>query len=143
MDYLQVNSLVRQMINELVNLGHKKTIIGKLLLGASGYAPILKFTDSDELNFGVKPLAKIGETTNYDLHLVYLKDTDHDLINLLNSKNQEFAEELKYKIIDYLNSDDDNKKSMGNKKRKTQIDDALNDILSQVFDEGAEDQNSD
>jgi hypothetical protein len=133
------------MVNDLVNLGHKKTIIGKLLLGTSGYAPILKFTDTEDLNFGVKPLAKIGETTKYNLHLVYAKESDYELIELLNSKNKEFSEELKEKLVNYLNSDELNgrKQYTLTKKRKTQIDDALNDILSEVFELDEESENSD
>lgn len=135
MNYLELNSLIREKINDLVNLGHKKTIIGKLLLGSSGYAPILKFTEGDDLNFGVKPLAKIGETTNYELHLVYLKETDFETIKLINEKNIQFSDELKVKVAEYLNSDlvNPRKDSVSMRKRKTHIDNALTEILNEVF----------
>jgi hypothetical protein len=134
MNYIEINEQLKAMISDLVDLGYKKTVIGKLLLGSSGYAPIIKYLENDaniDLNLGVKPLTKVGNAVNYDLRLVYVKQDNHDMINGIQEVNNAFFEDLRNGIIKYMNSDEYNtRKPYTVKNRRTnQFDAVLNDIL--------------
>lgn len=123
------------MVWELVDLGYDKTTIAKILLGTSAYSPILKMLKDDEdqspINFGVKPLTKIGNTLNYDLRLVYIKKDNSELIDEIADINTRFFDELKLGLIHYLNSGGpERKKYTFKKKRKNQFETVLNEILS-------------
>ena len=141
MNYIDINEQLKSMISDLVNLGYKKTVIGKLLLGTSGYAPIVKYLEEDseaDLNLGVKPLTKVGNAINYDLRLVYVKSDDHTVINGIENLNNEFFQILRDKLINYLNSDEYNtrKPYTIKNKRKNQFEDVLNEILfSDIIDD--------
>lgn len=140
MDYIDLNNQLRSMISDLIDLGYKKTIIGKLLLGSSGYAPILKFVsedDSETTNFGVKPLTKIGNVIDYELRLVYVNKNNNTIINEIDNLNVTFIEELRNSLIEYMNHDDFNNRKPYtiNKKRKNEFEQVLDQILSnEIFD---------
>lgn len=141
MNYIEINEQLKAMISDLVNLGYKKTVIGKLLLGSSGYAPIIKWLEEDsetDLNLGVKPLTKVGNAINYDLKLVFVKSDDYTIINGLENLNNEFFQKLREKLINYLNSDEYNtrKPYTLKNKRKNQFEDVLDQILfSDIIDD--------
>lgn len=135
MDYIEINDQLKLVISELVNLGFKKTVIGKLLLGSSGYAPIMKYLDdeSDEsVRFGVKPLTKIGTTIGHELKLVYVKKDNIEIINEIENINNSFFAELKDALINYMNSDQygTRKQYTLTKKRKNEFESVLDEILS-------------
>lgn len=140
MDYVELNEQLRSMINSLLELGYKKTIIGKLLLGSSGYAPMLKFISEDKstsTNFGVKPLTKIGNVIDYELRLVYVNKHNDTIIEEIDKMNTDFIEELRTGIVEYLDRDDFNSRKpyTFNKKRKNEFEQVLDQILSnEIFD---------
>lgn len=129
------------MISDLIDLGYKKTIIGKLLLGSSGYAPILKFVSEDNsetTNFGVKPLTKIGNVIDYELKLVYVNKNNNTITNEIDKLNIEFIEELRNGLIAYMSRDEftNRKPYTINKKRKNEFENVLDQILSnEIFED--------
>lgn len=141
MDYVELNEQLRSMINSLIELGYKKTIIGKLLLGSSGYAPMLKFISEDKstsTNFGVKPLTKIGNVIDHELRLVYVNKHNSAIIEEIDKMNNEFIEELRTGIVEYLDRDNFNSRKpyTFNKKRKNEFEQVLDQILSnEIFDQ--------
>lgn len=140
MNYLELNDYLREQFNKLVEKGHKKTVIGKLLLGANGYAPILKFLENteDSIHFGVKPLTRIGEIIDYELKLVYVKKENTELIEKITEQNIEFGEAINEAIDEYLNSDralPNRRNTKNTRRRKSTFDFAVNDILSDIMSE--------
>jgi hypothetical protein len=141
MDYIEINDQLKNLVSDLVGLGYKKTVIGKILLGTSGYAPILKFLDENneanlDLNLGIKPLDKVGKTIGYDLRLVYVKQDNTDMINGIEEVNNTFFEELKVGLVNYMNSEACNtrKPYTINRKRKNQFEATLEEFLaSEIF----------
>lgn len=123
-----LNLLLKQIVVQLVQSGFKLTSVGKVLLGANSYTPILKLTEQDSTLFGYKPLSKIGKLLHKDLYLVYL-DEDDNLRQIIEQKNTETMYLLKEKISNYLNGKEislgNNTNSMSNHK--------LNQILSSIL----------
>jgi len=103
----ELNDSFRYFINDLAELGYKRTNIGKVLFGLSAFSQVSKFIQSidnpdQKINFGISPLSKIGQLIDYDLHLVYVNPNDVEMLNLLNQRNLAFREELKEKVKNYL-----------------------------------------
>jgi len=145
MNYLEINDQLKTLISDLVDLGYKKTVIGKILLGSSGYAPVIKFLDVEEdvdLSLGIKPLTKVGNSIDYELRLVFVKNDNHEIINNIQEYNNEFFETLRTSIISYMNSDKCNtrKPYTVKVKRKNEFESVLDEILStNVLSETIED----
>lgn len=141
MNYIEINDQLKNLVSDLVGLGYKKTVIGKLLLGTSGYAPILKFLDEEgeanaDLNLGIKPLDKVGQTIDYELKLVYVKKDNTAMINGIQEVNNTFFEELKLGLVNYMNSDAclSRKPYTITRKRKNEFESTLEEILdSNIF----------
>lgn len=103
----ELNDSFRYFINELAELGYKRTNIGKVLFGLSAFSQVSKFIQSidnpdQKINFGISPLSKIGQLIDHDLHLVYVNPNDVETLNFLNQRNLAFKEELKEKVKNYL-----------------------------------------
>lgn len=136
MNYLEINEQLKTLISDLVDLGYKKTVIGKILLGSSGYAPAIKFLDTEEedadLSLGIKPLTKVGNSIDYELRLVFVKNDNHEIINHIQEYNNEFFEALRNGIISFMNSDKCNtrKPYTIKTKRKNEFEAVLDEILS-------------
>lgn len=137
MNYLEVNEQLKTLISDLVDLGYKKTVVGKILLGSSGYAPVIKFLDNDnddgsDLNLGIKPLTKVGNSIDYELRLVFVKNDNHEVINSIQEYNNDFFDTLRNAIISYMNSDKCNtrKPYTVKVKRKNEFESVLDEILS-------------
>ena len=137
MNYLEVNEQLKTLISDLVDLGYKKTVVGKILLGSSGYAPVIKFLDNDnddgsDLNLGIKPLTKVGNSIDYELRLVFVKNDNHEVINSIQEYNNDFFDTLRNAIISYMTSDKCNtrKPYTVKVKRKNEFESVLDEILS-------------
>lgn len=103
----ELNDSFRHFINDLAELGYKRTNIGKVLFGLSAFSQVSKFIQSidnpdQKINFGISPLSKIGQLIDHDLHLVYVNPNDVETLNFLNQRNLAFKEELKEKVKNYL-----------------------------------------
>jgi hypothetical protein len=128
-----LNLLLKQIIVQLVQSGFKLTSVGKVLLGANSYTPILKLTEEESTSFGYKPLAKIGRLLHKDLYLVYLDEND-ELRQIIEQKNTETMYLLKEKISNYLNG-----KETLDANTNLVSSDKLNQILSSILgDDGPE-----
>lgn len=143
MNYIEINDLLRNLVKDLHDRGYKKSKIGSLILGTSGYAPIIKMIEeedpTDQINIGIKPLVKVADTINCDLHLVFVnRDTESDLPEKIHDLNTAFFEELKSQLINRIEQD---KLSGGrgestgtgiSKKKAATYDSILNDIMSEL-----------
>jgi len=100
-----LNDSLREIFIALEEKGYKKTDIGKLLLGANGYAPLSRFISKEHSNmmFGIKPLSRMAEQAGYSLHMTFVKEGDTSVVDTIDAKNFEFFEELPTLIEKYLN----------------------------------------
>lgn len=136
MNYVVVNQILRKLIQDLIDTGYKKTIIGKLLLGQSGYIPMIDFLDHEERSFGVKPLSRLAEVLEYDMHVVFIEKSENskDIVDNIDQINNEFFESLKTnvtKLLVEMRTEEGEKKFHIKKKRKSDIELILNQFLGE------------
>jgi len=136
LNYINVNQTLRKLIQDLIDTGYKKTIIGKLLLGPSGYVPMVDFLEHEERSFGVRPLSRLAESLDYEMHVVFVEksDTSKDVLDQLDYVNDQFFECLKDNVVNLLNemrTGEGEKKFHIRKKRKSDIEAILNQILEE------------
>jgi hypothetical protein len=136
LNYVVVNQILRKLIQDLIDTGYKKTIIGKLLLGQSGYIPMIDFLDHEERSFGVKPLSRLAEVLEYDMHVVFIEKSENskDIVDNIDQINNEFFESLKTnvtKLLVEMRTEEGEKKFHIKKKRKSDIELILNQFLGE------------
>ena len=134
MNYITTNHVLRKIIQDLIDIGYKKTIIGKLLLGQSGYIPMIDFLDHEDRSFGVKPLSRLAEVLDYEMHIVFVEKSEEskDISDNLDQINNEFFESLKdnvTKLLIEMKTEEGEKKFHIKKKRKSDIENILNQFL--------------
>ena len=134
MNYVNVNQILRKLIQDLIDTGYKKTIIGKLLLGQSGYIPMMDFLENEERLFGVRPLSRLSESLDYEMHIVFMEKSENNKeeIEKLDYINDKFFESLKENVVNLLNqmrTEEGEKKFHIRKKIKSDVDDILNNLL--------------
>lgn len=133
MNQKELNDLIRSVVRKLVDDGYKKSVVGKILLGSNSYAPLIKFVDDENLEFGYKPLNKIGNTIKYNLQLIYVKPSEIELIKLIRDSNINFSIDLYNNINEFLKFNKLN--SIDKEKNKKVADDVLQSIISSILDE--------
>lgn len=129
MEPADVNELLRTKLLELIDSGWLKTHIGKILLGPNGQAHLNHFLKEGTLpnDFGLKPLTKIGNVVNYDLHIAFIKADDVESIQQVNDMNHDFVDTLIEDMVNYLSK---NTNSINlTRGGKSQIDSILDDLL--------------
>ena len=57
MTHMELNSFLKTTLRNLVEKGYKKTIIGKTLLGRSGFQFFIKWLDDDAKTLSLKSLS--------------------------------------------------------------------------------------
>jgi len=129
MEPVEVNELIRTKLLELIDSGWLKTHIGKILLGPNGQAHLNHFLKEGDLpnDFGLKPLVKVGNVVNYDLHIAFIKADDTESIQQVNDMNHDFVDTLIEDMVNYLSK---NTNSINlTRGGKSQIDGILDDLL--------------
>lgn len=134
LDYINVNDILRKLIQDMVEIGYKKTIIGKLLLGQSGYVPMLDFIENPERCFGIKPLSRLAETLEHEMHIVFIEKNENskEVIEKIDQINEVFFENLRENVVKILNemrTEEGEKKYHIKRKRKSDTEQILNQIL--------------
>jgi len=91
-----IRSTIKKIIDEYSNVYGVKNKIIRAIMGSQGAPATNKWLDEEDTiyDFGVKPLSRIASSAGYQLHLVFIKDTD------VNSR--EYLEQLNYKFVDNL-----------------------------------------
>ena len=129
----EVNSILRNKITDLISSGWLKTHIGKVLLGANGQAHLNHFLKSNEEtgqfnNFGEKPLQKIANVVDFEVHLAFIPKGQHEPKEQISAINMNFFNELEEALLNYLNNNITEHTNI-NKTSRTQIDSVLDDLL--------------
>jgi hypothetical protein len=132
MNHTEVNDGIREVVADLLIRGHKKTNVGKSLLGPSGYTQLLKFLEEDiskRTDFGIKPLQKIARLLDYDVEIVFV-DKEFNGDSSIKDQNAKFMTELKDGIANFL-SENKNGPSIQQEaiKKRSSLDDVIDDII--------------
>jgi hypothetical protein len=134
MNHSEVNSNIREVVADLLSRGHKKTNIGKSLLGPSGYTQLLKFLDEDmttRSDFGIKPLQKIANLLDCEVQIVFV-DKEFQDGDILKNQNHKFINELKDGIANFLSENTSGPSiHQENIKRRTKLDDIIDEVLEE------------
>lgn len=134
MNYINVNQILRKLIQDLIETGYKKTIIGKLLLGQSGYVPMVDFLEHEDRSFGVRPLSRLAESLDYEMHVVFVEksETSKEELERLDYINDRFFDSLKDNVVNLLSqmrTEEGEKKFHIRRKRRSEITEILDQIL--------------
>jgi len=127
----ELNTIIRSLINNKIELGWVKSHIGKILLGANGQAHLNRFLTPNPSgtynNFGIKPLQKIAKIIDYDVMVVFVPKDNSEICKSVEEYNDSFLQELSKSLDDYINGNFSQDKII--RTSKTQIDNVLDDIF--------------
>ncbi len=127
MKFEEYNSSIRELIKELVSDGYNKFQICNATLGSQRGPQFQGFIEGK--NLGVKPLSRMISSLKCDLHLVAIPSGDVEKEQVISELNSDFEDNLKFNLIEYLES---MKKTKDEEKvNKTNLfDDVANSIIS-------------
>jgi len=117
MNWIELNKLLRNTIINIITLydgdSGVQSAVFKSLTGNQGFSTISKWIDTSDpekiYNLGLKPLTKIGNSVDYDVHVVFVPRNSEDSIKIkqyLESLNLSFIQQLKeliYNMVNQLN----------------------------------------
>jgi len=122
-----VNSVVRNMLQDLVNDGYKKRHICSLTLGLQSEPQFDNFLKGNDLGF--KPLQRIINNLGYDINIAIIPKEENEIEKFIKDTNYNFLSESKQPLVDYLNN-------------KTTLNDALalktgtiSDVADKLFEQ--------
>ncbi len=102
MKFEDYNNSLRELIKELISDGYSKAQICNATLGSQRGPQFQGFID--DKNLGIKPLTRMINGLNYDLHLVAIPNNDVEKEQVLSELNGDFEDNLKFNLIEYLES---------------------------------------
>ncbi len=127
MKFEEYNDSIRELIKELISDGYNKFQICSATLGAQRGPQFQGFIENK--NLGIKPLSRLINGLNYDLHLVAIPNNDVEKEQIIYELNSEFEDNLKFNLIEYLESIKKNKEQ--EKVNKTNI---FDDVAQSIID---------
>ncbi len=133
MDLKDTNTTLRGMVLKLINVGWVKTTIGRILLGANGQTHMNHWLnlnqDGKTTDFGIKPLSRIADLIDYEVHVVFINRSKHQSeIEIMNNLNIEFANELENSCTNALSNNIPKTSSIKNS--RSPVDNILDELLS-------------
>jgi hypothetical protein len=121
---------IKNLITFFTDKGYKQTIIHKLLLGNSGFTQLSKLMEDDNTFLGIKPLQRLANVIEYDVHVILIPREDKENIkDSVFQKNKEFLEDLKNQIINFLNNNSTMELTTIKNKRTTKIDSIIDEMI--------------
>ncbi len=121
---------LKKLVEFFSQKGYKPTVINKLLLGSSGFTQLNKLMANENETFlGIKPLQRMCEPLECDVHIVIVPREDSETIQLVTEKNEQFLENLKELIINFLNNNNNMDLTVIKNKKAHSICNLLDDII--------------
>lgn len=100
MNHQGLNSVIREMCNEIVESGYKKNAICSVTMGNAYGAQFSKFLEGTDL--GISPLNRFAEGLKYELLIVPVKPEDEETKEQVKEICDKFVKDSKEKIINAL-----------------------------------------
>jgi len=99
----QINELFREIFNELINDGYKKSNICGVTLGVSNVPQFDSFIKGTD--FGIKPLQRIVENQGFEFKIVILPKDNQEIAKFIDDVNAESLKEIKATMIQTLDNE--------------------------------------
>ena len=99
----QINAVLREMFNDLVNDGYKKSHICGITLGCSNVPQFDSFMKGND--FGIKPLQRIINNQKYELKLILVPKDNKQIDEFVDSTNVAAFEDIKSSLSTTLNDE--------------------------------------
>lgn len=131
MNYVDLNTELRDFCQKLIDDGYSKSQICTLLLGQQKLPMFSQFLENQERNFGIGVLAQIFEIFDYELAVVpILKNGDDE--NKLTELYNRFVENYRLKLTEGLSNQE---KVDGRTTKDGKVQKAITDIALEMFKE--------
>ena len=95
----ELNSILREMVKILIEDGYKKKTLCAILLGSQSGPVFHGFMKGSNM---LRPLERLVDGLGYDLHMVPIKKDDYEMSNKLDGLTEEFVDETRRRIINYV-----------------------------------------
>jgi len=99
----QVNSTLREIFNDLINDGHKKSHICSVTLGSSNVPQFDSFIKGND--FGIKPIQRIIENRKFDFKILIVPKNEKEISNFVDKVNNESFEVIKMEMLKILENE--------------------------------------
>jgi len=130
MDYVELNTELKNFCNQLVNDGYNKTQICKLILGQQNVPRFTQFLEDEDKNFGIKVLAQIYDTFGYKLEIVPVLKTNYEEDPKATECYNKFFENYHNMMSEGLANQENVENKVG---RSNTVSLAINDVALQMF----------
>jgi hypothetical protein len=131
MNASEFTSELKSLIEFFSQKGYKQTNINKLLLGSSSFTQLTKLMNDEhnESFLGIKPLQRMANIINYDVHVVMVPRDDTNMSESLTELNHIFLQDLKNQIINFLNNNSTMEITTIKNKKSVNMDKIINAII--------------
>jgi hypothetical protein len=132
MDYIELNTELRNFCKQIINDGYNKSQVCSLLLGQQKLPMFSQFLENESRNFGIGVLAQIFDIFGYKLEVVpVLKTNNGDSLKLVENYNK-FIENYRLMISEGLANQEAADVSSG---RDNKVATAINVLAMQMFEQ--------
>ncbi len=130
MQFEEYNDVVRELTKELISDGYSKYQICKSTLGSQSGPQFEGFIK--EKNLGIKPLSRMINNLEYELHLVPIPKDDTAKKLVVDQYTDDFVENLKFNLVEYLESVKQNSIETRKKNKESIFDSVVAEMLKQL-----------
>jgi len=126
MKFSEYNDSIRNILIQLINDGYNKHQICKSTLGAQRGPQFESFLT--EKNLGIKPLSRLIDSLDYELHLVPIPKGNNEKLQIVSDLSNNFEDDFKFNLIEVL-EDVKKNKDIQKSKKETIFDDYVNSLI--------------
>lgn len=125
MNHEEYNNCLREIFTELIGDGYKQSEICEATLGSQRIPQFKGLLDGK--NLGLKPHHRIMNSLGYTMHLVPIPNDNQEKMNIISDMSQEFVENFKFLLIDYL--EDEEKMNIAKNRARPKI---FLDVINEI-----------
>lgn len=130
MDYIELNTELRDFCKQIINDGYNKSQVCSLLLGQQKLPMFSQFLENEDRNFGIGVLSQIFDIFGYKLEVVPVLKSGTEEIPKLTENYNKFIENYRMMISEGLANQEAAEISSG---REGKVATAINTIALQMF----------
>ena len=125
-----LNNVLRQVIEQLINDGHKKKPICDGTLGSQSNPQFEGFMKGKDL--GIKPLTRLMEGLGYEIFTIPVKKNNKEMFEFAENNMMVFADDAKSQLLQYLENRPVSER--GSRNAEGTMTGALQDDISKILD---------
>jgi len=124
----QINLIFREIFNELINDGYKKSNICSITLGSSNVPQFDSFMKGTD--FGIKPLQRIIENQGYNFKIIISPKESPEISKFVEDVNVESLKDIKSVMLKTL--DNENSVRLASIPKTGIVAGVINDIFEEI-----------